>query len=95
MKRQPLFHQKLIHENGAIEERIIWDVPKTKKNVDGIRYRLVYVAKPGQKPCVLYDNHFPKGHHKHLKGSESAYLFSTVEKLLKDFQKDIREGKCP
>lgn len=48
----------------------------------------------GQRtPAVLYDNHHPKGHHKHIGGRQSAYQFSSVEDLLRDFRRDIEALK--
>lgn len=86
-----ILHHKRIHANGAIEERVIWSVPKTIKHPDGVRYRLAYILKPKDIPLVVYDNHHPKGHHKHIKNKELPYHFINVEQLLWDFQKDIQE----
>lgn len=46
-----------------------------------------------KEPAVLYDNHHPKGHHKHIGGRQAAYEFSTVGNLLKDFSRDIEALK--
>jgi hypothetical protein len=51
------------------------------------KYSLFY-GYPGQR-VVGYDNERGKGDHKHLDGSEEAYAFSTVEKLLEDFRRDV------
>ncbi len=82
---------KLIHPSGDIEERVIWSVPKRTENPDGIRYRLAYVRN--RRILVLYDNHHPKGHHKHIKNRESPYLYLGIEDLIKDFERDIEEVK--
>jgi hypothetical protein len=43
-----------------------------------------------QGECVLrYDNEAGKGDHRHIGTSEYEYAFSTIEKLLADFQQDI------
>jgi len=40
--------------------------------------------------CVLrYDNETGKGDHRHFDGKESAYMFTTPEQLIADFQNDI------
>jgi len=40
--------------------------------------------------CVLrYDNEAGKGDHRHFGGKEGNYTFSTPEKLIADFQRDI------
>jgi YD repeat-containing protein len=59
---------KTIDRVKGIEERNIWDVPVDEKNPDGIRYRLAYIPAGRATPSVLYDNHHPKGHHKHIEG---------------------------
>ena len=89
MKARLIHNLKLIGEHGAIEERKIWEVPVSEINPDGIRYRLAYILPGQDKPAVLYDNHHPKGHHKHIKGQQSAYPFSGVEQLIRDFRRDI------
>ena len=80
---------KLIDESKGIEEHEVREVRRDAKNPDGIRYRLVYIPTGQKTPAVLYDNHHPKGHHKHIDGREIAYEFSSFENLLKDFQRDV------
>lgn len=84
-----IHHLKLIDAAGGIEERIIWSVPKSAKYPDGVRYRLAYIHQGDKKPVVLYDNHYPKGHHRHIQGQEQVYDFSSVEQLLADFGRDV------
>jgi hypothetical protein len=92
--RAKLIHwQKLVDPAGGIEERKIWDFSKSEKYPDGIRYRLAYIKAGQDSPVVLYDNHYPKGHHKHVAGRETAYQFSGVEQLLADFRQDIEALK--
>lgn len=74
---------------GGIEEQVIWEIPKSALYPEGIKYRLAYIQKGARKPAVLYDNHHPKGHHKHLGDHESPYEFSGVEKLVWDFEKEV------
>lgn len=42
---------------------------------------------------MLYDNHFPKGHHRHVYQREEAYEFQGITKLIEDFRKDIQKPK--
>lgn len=86
-----LLHKKRIHEDGAIEESIVWIVPRSSKNPEGVRYRLAFILKGAKTPSVLYDNHHPKGHHKHIGPNEVSYDFSSIERLLADFDKDVEE----
>lgn len=78
-----------IDEVKGRKEGKVWTVPIDEKNPDGIRYRLVYIPAGRKIPAVLYDNHHPKGHHKHIDGQEIAYEFSGFESLLEDFKRDI------
>lgn len=41
----------------------------------------------------LYDNHHPKGHHRHIEGAEEPYEFIDVDKLVSDFEADVRRMK--
>jgi hypothetical protein len=78
--------------DGGIIERVIWQVPRSHRQPEGVRYRLVYIRAAGESPAVLYDNHHPKGHHKHIAGTEFPYEFAGVEKLIEDFKKDIQKA---
>ena len=57
---------------------------------DGVRYRLAFVRAGDQEPAVLYDNHHPKGDHRHLRGAEEAYPVRGVDRLIADFIADVR-----
>lgn len=84
-------HLKLIDATGSIEEQVIWRVPKNTKYPDGVKYRLAYIRPGEKKPAVLYDNHHPKGHHRHIQNQEHPYDFANVEQLLADFNRDAEE----
>ena len=60
----------------------------------GLRYRLAFVPAGATTPRVLYDNHHPKGHHRHCARAENAYPFTTVARLLRDFLADVRRAKA-
>ena len=66
-------------------------MPKSGQNPEGVRYRLAFIPKDARKPSVLYDNHHPKGHHKHINEDEMPYDFSNIERLMADFDRDIEE----
>jgi hypothetical protein len=63
--------EKLVLGSGLVREAVIWEVTKTPKYPDGIRYRPALVNRFSGEVLVLFDNHFPKGHHKHLQGAET------------------------
>jgi len=41
---------------------------------------------------VLYDNHHPKGHHRHIEGGEETYRFVDVDRLIEDFMANVRRA---
>ena len=83
-----LLRTRIPYSEVAFAELVLWQVPKP---LDGsnhsYKYRLAYVVSG---KCVLrYDNEAGKGDHRHERGVESTYDFSTPEKLIADFQRDI------
>jgi hypothetical protein len=58
-----------------------------------VRYRLAFVRRSEERPDVLYDNHSPKGHHRHVQGVEEPYNFSGIDQLLADFITDVRRTR--
>jgi hypothetical protein len=66
----------------------LWRLPKpVEGSSHGFKYRLAYIVRGN---CVLrYDNEVGKGDHRHFGGKESAYMFTTLEQLIADFQIDI------
>lgn len=85
-----MLREKVVDERGAILELVIWKVPATQRGPSGVRYRLAFVRRGEVKPAVLYDNHSPKGHHRHLEGVEHAYAFEDADHLVADFMADVR-----
>lgn len=71
-------------------ELAIWQVPATDQYPQGVRYRLAFVLGGAGEPALLYDNHQPKGHHRHTEGIEQPYDFTDVDALLSDFVSDVR-----
>ena len=85
-----VLRQKVIDEGGNILELVVWRVPTSAKSPIGIRYRLAFVRRNEEKPAVLYDNHSPKGDHRHVEGVEEPYYFVDVDRLLADFMADVQ-----
>ena len=68
---------------------MLWRVPSpVPPTTHGLKYSLFY-GRPGIRE-VGYDNEGGKGDHRHLKGAETRYRFSTVEQLMADFWSDVR-----
>jgi hypothetical protein len=93
MKARLLLRRKLTDRDGDLLEWIVWIVPASPLYRDGVRYRMAFVPWGIGKPVVLYDNHHPKGHHKHLEDLEQPYTFSGIDQLLVDFENDVRVWK--
>lgn len=89
MKATLLFQQRIDYDDGAIVEMVIWRVPSpVLPSSHGLKYSLFY-GRPGLRE-VGYDNERGKGDHRHFQGTETAYTFSSVERLMTDFWFDMR-----
>jgi hypothetical protein len=88
MKAVELLRQRIVYTEKSFAELVLWRVPEPLAGSNhGFKYRLAYVV---DGECVLrYDNEASKGDHRHFGGKESNYAFSTPEKLIADFQRDI------
>ena len=89
MKAKLLFHERIDYDDGSIVEMKIWRVPSpVPPTSHGVKYSLFY-GRPGVRD-IGYDNERGKGDHRHFKGHETPYAFSTVEQLMNDFWSDVR-----
>ena len=86
-----LLREKSIYGDGSIMDLVVWGIPESEKYPDAVRYRLAFIARGGERPAVLYDNHYPKGHHKHIGKDEMPYHYRDIETLFKDFDDDVLE----
>jgi hypothetical protein len=77
--------RKWTDERENLYEIVIWNVDRSALYPDGVRYRLAFIRSGEKKPAVLYDNHQPKGHHRHVGTSEGPYSFVTARQLVADF----------
>ncbi len=83
-----LQRDRMDFDDGAILEMVIWRVPTpVKGSSHHYKYRLFY-GHPGKR-IVGYDNEQTKGDHKHFGESESRYVFTNVETLVRDFLGDV------
>ncbi|MSO92783.1 MAG: hypothetical protein EXQ86_05205 [Rhodospirillales bacterium] len=88
MKAELLFHQRIDYDDGAIVEMVLWRVPSpVSPSEHGLKYSLFY-GRPGVRK-VGYDNERGKGDHRHFRGVETPYAFSSVERLMIDFWSDV------
>ena len=90
MDAELVISDKVVFDDGAIQEIVIWWVPKAvPPSEHPFKYRLFY----GQ-PChrmVGYDNERGKGDHRHFLGREESYRFLGWEALIDDFLADVAE----
>ena len=89
MKAKLLVKQRVEVHVRAFAELVIWQLPTPSAGSSHtFKYRLAYVV---DGMCVLrYDNETGKGDHRHTVARKVQYVFVTIEKLLADFQRDIR-----
>ncbi len=89
MKAAQLICMRIIYSEIAFTELKLWHIPKPLAgSVHNFKYRLAYVVRG---KCVLrYDNEAGKGDHRHFNGEEKAYIFTSPEQLITDFQKNIK-----
>jgi uncharacterized protein DUF6516 len=92
MAGQLILREKLTDERGNLREMVIWSVPPSPRQTEGVRYRLALIKAGEDEPVVLYDNHHPKGHHRHVRGVEESYRFTDVATLIDDFMADVRRA---
>ena len=89
MKAELLFHQRIDYADGVIVEMVLWRVPSSvPPSAHDLKYSL-FCGRPGIRE-VGYDNERGKGDHRHFRGIETGYAFSTVEQLTADFTSDVR-----
>jgi Family of unknown function (DUF6516) len=48
-------------------------------------------ARRARARIIGYDNEAGKGDHRHYRGREESYRFTTFEALILDFMNDVRE----
>jgi hypothetical protein len=88
MKDVQLVRTRIIYSETAFAELVLWRVPQpVAGSAHQFKYRLAYVVRG---VCVFrYDNEAGKGDHRHFDSEESAYHFTTPDRLIAHFQRDI------
>jgi hypothetical protein len=85
-----LTRRKWTDEQGNLYEIVLWKVERNARHPEGLRYRLAFIRTGEEVPAILYDNHHPKGHHRHISGREAPYTFVTARRLVADFLAEAR-----
>ena len=79
----------MVLANGAIIQIKIWRLPQvTPERRHGLKYSLFY-GRPGER-IIGYDNETGKGDHRHYRDREEEYAFVSLERLIADFEADVR-----
>lgn len=91
MKATELYRRRLVMAENAFADLVLWRLPRPPMGSrHPYKYRLAYVVCG---VCVLrLDNESGKGDHRHRGGVESPYRFTTPERLIADFRRDIRRS---
>jgi hypothetical protein len=92
VKAEPLLQERRVIAEDAFLELVVWQVPSpVPGSAHRFKYRLALVVN-GR--CELrYDNEAGKGDHRHFRGEEARYTFTTPERLLADFWKDVERWR--
>lgn len=84
-----IYDRKLLLPDGMILQIRIWRLPQASaERPHGLKYSLFY-GRPGER-IIGYDNEAGKGDHRHYGEREERYPFETMEKLIADFEADVR-----
>jgi hypothetical protein len=84
-----LLRERIDYDDGGIVEMVLWRVPSpVPPSTHGLKYSLFYGRRGFRE--VGYDNERGKGDHRHFRGTEANYTFTTVEQLIDDFWSDVR-----
>ena len=88
MKAVLLAHTKDVRSDGSVVEVVVWELPEPlPPSTHLYKYRLYYGADGHSR--VRYDNERGKGDHRHIDEKEEDYVFTTVDQLFDDFERDI------
>lgn len=92
MKAALLAKAKEVRDDGSIIEIVVWQLPEPlPASAHSYKYRLYYGI--GGVGRVRFDNERGKGDHRHINEREELYAFTTLEKLLEDFQRDVQDWR--
>jgi hypothetical protein len=92
MKAKKLLDSKHAFDDGAIQQLVIWNLPKPVFGSQHHYKYSLYYGKNGER-IVGYDNERGKGDHKHIHGQEYPYTFSGLDVLVRDFLDDVKRAK--
>jgi len=80
-----------VDEQGGLVEMKAYDVLRTPSTPPRIQVFLGLYTQ-GHR-LVGYDNHEHKGDHRHFRITTTPYVFTTVDRLIEDFRRDMAAVK--
>lgn len=89
MKAVQLVRERISYTDDAFTEIVVWQLPSPVPGSKHLyKYRLAFVVA-GE--CVLrFDNEAGKSDHRHLRRKQFNYAFRSMEKVLLDFNAEVR-----
>jgi len=93
MKATLLAHTKEVRDDGSIIEVVVWELPEAILSSEHVYKCRLFFGRAGQE-YVRYDNERGKGDHRHVNGQEFPYVFTSVEQLLDDFERDVSNWRA-
>ena len=91
-KAEKVLHEKIRTVEGIIVEFTVWRVTRSAWYPEGFKYSFVAVREG--VVLVGYDNHAPKGHHRHFERKEEPYEFRGLDELRADFRRDLEKVRA-
>ncbi len=86
-RAQKVRHVDFLHPDGWREVQMLWRLPG-----GSYKARLSLLNRRGERR-LGYDWHHGKTAHRHYRGSEYPYVFTTTEALLDEFARDVDRVK--
>jgi len=94
MKAELIYRFEQDFDDGAMLRMVIWKVPRpVPPSGHSYKYRLVYLE--GGRRVLGFDNERGKGDHRHEDDIESAYPFTDVTTLVRDFIAAVKRRRRP
>jgi hypothetical protein len=92
MKAEPVINERYAFDDHSFAEFVIWRLARVLPGSTHLfKYRLAFVV---DGMCVLrYDNETGKGDHRHIGARQEQYTFTTIDRLLADFRRDISKWR--
>ena len=83
-----ILDRKLLLDDGRIIQIRVWRLPEVDaERPHGLKYSLFF-GRAGER-IIGYDNEKGKGDHRHYRSREEPYRFSSLEQLIRVFEKDV------